>query len=103
MRDLSHQISVCAAAWPGGQQEDGWEQPLAGDILRTHWEDRGEGLVEGRGDGEVVDSGEREIGKDRQSCSLLFPSTWRAECRGKRNGRECGGGWGGQYRTALCE
>lgn len=48
MRELSHQISVCAAAWPGGQQ-DGWEQPLAGDILWTHREERGEewGVVSG--------------------------------------------------------
>ena len=47
MRELSHQISVCAAAWPGGQQ-DGREQPLATDILWTLEARKRGGYVRGR-------------------------------------------------------
>lgn len=82
MRELSHQISVCAAAWPGGQQ-DGWEQPLAGDILWTHREERGEGW-----------GVERESDGDGQSCSLLNVVTYEVyvvektkEEKGKREER----------------
>lgn len=34
MRELSHRISVCAAVWPGGQQ-NGQEQLLVTDFLWT--------------------------------------------------------------------
>lgn len=48
MRALSHQISVCATAWPGGQQNTR-DQPLAADALWTRREAGSEDV--GGGDG----------------------------------------------------
>lgn len=73
MRELSHQISVFAAAWPGGQQ-DGREQLLAGDILWTH-----RGALGGWGGG--VFSGERAMKKDRAAVCCVVQYWGKREWR----------------------
>lgn len=65
MRELSHQISVCAAAWPGGQQ-DRREKPLAADTLWTRGEVRRRGRGRRRGGGGVWR--EMEMGKAAVYC-----------------------------------
>lgn len=91
MRELSHQISVCVAAWPGGQQ-DGWEQPLAADTLWTHREGRrvGEGGKEGGTGVEMRWSGvwrEREKWRWTEQRSARLP---RHPEPGELNGGEGG-------------
>lgn len=65
MRALSHQISVCATAWPGGQQ-NARDYPLAADTLWTRREVGSEDV--GGGDGGVW----RKLEKDRSMVNHLL-------------------------------